>query len=302
MGIFDLFKKLVKENKVEEIVIEKLAFSDIEGWIERKIRENELKQNEVILMIKDKIKRHNNELNKKIKILEDFDVEAKKEKDNIKGIVNSSKKDYIMAVENFLENLNNLEMNEFEEFMKKINKIFFNFNKSSFKNYERATILIGKEMASIKESIRAFSKELLKTYEKNKDVVDFFKTILQIKSKYQNINPIDNTLNTTIENKVSLNKKISEKEEENRILKQNLEKIKTSPAYLDNLAKQKKIKSLGEELKKDILELKQLLDFKALANFFHIFEKQMKIVKNHKEDFYTLFFKRQWKINYKFAR
>ncbi|MCK4647693.1 hypothetical protein KAT24_02075 [Candidatus Pacearchaeota archaeon] len=311
MRIFSFLKKLVKENKVDttgvprkqgmfykgqEVVIEKLAFSDIENWIENKIKENEFKQKEIILMIKDKIKRYNNELNRKIKILEDFDVEAKREKENIKGIVNNSRKDYIRAVENFLENLNNLEINEFEEFMEKINKIFLNFNKSSSKNYERATILIGKEMASIKESLRAFSKELLKTYEENKDVGNFFKTISQIKSKYQNIKPIDNALNTTIEKKVSLNKKISEKEEENRILKEKVEEIKRGQNYLDFLANQKRVESLKSESKKDILELKQLLDFKALANFFHINEEQMNILKNHKEDFYTNFQKDNGKM------
>jgi predicted RNase H-like nuclease (RuvC/YqgF family) len=144
-----------------------------------------------------------------------------------------------MTVENLLENLNNLETNKFEELMKKVNKIFFDFNKSSHKNYERATILIGKEMASIRESVRAFSKELLKTYEENKDVVDFFKTISQIKSKYQNIGPIEDILNTTTGKKASLNKKISEKEKENKILKQKIEEIKTSPAYLENLAVKK---------------------------------------------------------------
>ena len=35
MGIFDFFRKLVEEKKVEEIVSEKLAFSDIENWISR---------------------------------------------------------------------------------------------------------------------------------------------------------------------------------------------------------------------------------------------------------------------------
>jgi len=101
-----------------------VAFSDIESWMDIKIKENELKQNEIILLIKDKIKEQNEELNKKIKILEDFDVEGKKEKVQIKEIVNDSRKDYILAVENFLESLNNLEVKSFEEFMKRINKVF----------------------------------------------------------------------------------------------------------------------------------------------------------------------------------
>ena len=46
---------------------------------------------------------------------------------------------------------------------------------------------------------------------------------------------------------------------------------------------------LGEELEKDLLSLKQSIDFKALTNFFHIFKEQMDIVKSHREDFHTKF-------------
>jgi len=79
------------------------------------------------------------------------------------------------------------------------------------------------------------------------------------------------------------------KEKENTILKQSLDKIKKSSVYLDNLSKQKKIEFLKEDSKKNVLELKQFLDFRALTNFFHINPEQMNIVKEHREDFQTNF-------------
>ncbi len=291
MGIFDFLKKITKTNNVEEIVTERLAFSEIEGWIKRKIKENEFKEKEILFVVKGKIEDFIKELREKIVILEDFDVEAVKEKDNVKNIVADSREKYIEFVEDLIEKLNNLGEPKLEKFIEKINKIFFDFNKSSFKNYERATILIGKEMANIKGRFKSFSKDLLKTFDESKFIIDSFKSLLIIKEKLNTINSIDKTLGRISENKSNLNKKISEKEKENRILKQNLEEIKTSTVYLENLAKQKKIKFLREESEKDILELKQLLDFKALANFFHINPEQMKMVKNHKEDFYTHFIK-----------
>ncbi len=296
MKIFNLFKKLVKRKKVEEIVIEKLAFSEIENWIENKIKENEIKEKEILFAVEEKIEDFIEEIKEKIVILQGFDVEAKKEKEQIKNIVINSREKYIESVEDLIEKLNNLKEHKLEKFIEKINKIFFVFNKSSFKNYERATILIGKEMANIKESLKVFSKSLLKTFDKSKPIVNSFKNLLIIKEKLNTIISIDKTLERISEKKSNLNKKISEKEEENRISKQNLEEIKNSSVYLENLSKQKKIEFLREESKKDILELKQLLDFKALANFFHIFEEQMKIVKNHKEDFYAHFIKDNGKM------
>lgn len=296
MGIFSFLKKLGKENKIEEIVIEKLAFSDIENWIERKIRENKLKEKEILFGAGEKIEDFIKELREKIVILEGFDVEAKKEKDKIKNIVTDSREKYIESVEGLIERLNNLEEPKLKKFIEKINKIFFDFNKSSFKNYERATILIGKEMASIKESLKGFSKALLKTFDESKPVIDYFKSLFIIKEKLDTINPIDKTLERISEKKVSLNKKISEKEEENRILKERVEEIKKSQNYLDFLAGQKRVESLKSESKEGILELKQLLDFKALANFFHINPEQMNILKDHKEDFQTNFQKDNGKM------
>ncbi len=289
MGIFNFLKKIAKADNAKGIIMEKLAFSEIKVWVERKIRENEIKEKEILSMVGEKIEDFIKELRKKIVILKDFDVEARKEKDQIKNIVTDSREKYIESVEDLIEKLDNLDEPKLEKFIEKINKIFFAFNKSSFKNYERATILIGKEMASIKESLKVFSKNLLKTFDRSKPVTDSFKNLLIIKEKLDIINPIGKTLESIGEKKLNLNKKISEKEEENKKLSEKIEEIKKSPDYLERLRTQKKIESLKEELKNDIFMLKQLLDFKALANFFHIFEEQMKIVKNYKENFQTNF-------------
>lgn len=291
MGIFSFFKKLGKENKVKEITLKKLAFSEINNWIGKKRGENEAKEKEILFLIKDKIKKYNNELNEKIRILEAFDVEAKKEKDEIKGIVNNSRKDYIESVEDFLEKLNNLKMNEVEESMKKINKIFFDFNKSSYKNYERTTILIGKEMASIRDCVKAFSRELLKIYEENKNIVDFLKTSFFVELKLNEIAKINKELEKIKKAIGYLDKDLIKKQDENRTLNEKLEEFKKSQDYMDFLDSQKRLEILKQDSRDNIFGLKQLIDFKALANFFHINQEQMKIVKNHKDDFYKNFIK-----------
>ncbi len=296
MGIFEFLKKIAKTSKAEEIVIEKLAFSEIEDWIKRNKEENEIKEKEVLFKVEEKIENMIPGLRVKIVALEGFDVEAKKQKDRIKNLVIESRKKYIESVEDLIERLNNLEEPKLEKFIEKINKIFFDFNKSSFKNYEIATILIGREMGDIKGDLKVFSKNLLKTFDESKPIIDSFKNLLIIKEKLNTINPINRTLEEISEKKSNLNKRINDKEEENRILKQSLEKIKTSSDYLERLKTQKKIESLKEELKDDIFRLRQLLDFKALANFFHINGEQLSILKDHKEDFQTHFKKDNGKM------
>jgi len=296
MGILSFLNKFFKDSEVEEVIIEKLAFSEIGSWIENKVEENEVKQTEILVLIKGKIGTFTEGVKGKIVELESVDVGAKKEKDDLKGIVENSRKDYIKSFEDFLESLSDLEMDELEDSRRRINKYFLDFNKGSYKNYERATILIGKEMKNIKDSIKVFSKELVGTFEENKEIIEFFRKISSIKSKLDEIPSLDKTLGKIDETKLSLNERIKNKEGKHKELLEEVVNVKKSPDYLNRLETQKKVEFLKEELKNDLFLLKQFIDFKALANFFHINQEQLKALKEHQEDFQTNFQKDNGKM------
>ena len=285
MGIFDLFKRLVKKNKTEEIVIEKLAFSDIEDWIKNKIKENELKEKEIIDLVKKKISSFDEQLKEKKSVLENVNVESKKVEDRLKSVVNESRKKYIESLEIFMGNLNNIEKEKLEEFISYVNRVFLDFDKKSHMNYEKTTILIGKEMAGIRESLKIFSKELVRVFGENKNIVDLSKSLVFIKLKLNQINQIDKVLEEINGEIALLGKKTIDKRGEEEKLLKGIEQAKKSPGYSDYLNMQEKIKFLGEEIKKNIQNLRQLIDFKALTNFYHIFENEMNTIKEHKENF-----------------
>ena len=77
MGIFNFFKK---EKEVEKISPEKLAFSEIKNWLEKEKKENDFKEKEVLILIKDKIRILNSNLKEKIRILNEIDIESKKKR------------------------------------------------------------------------------------------------------------------------------------------------------------------------------------------------------------------------------
>ena len=285
MGIFDLFKKLVKKKESEEIVVEKLAFSDVEDWVRNKIKENELKEKEIIDSVKKKISSFNGQLKEKKDVLEIFDVESKKVEDRLKSVVNESRKKYIESLEIFMKNLNNIEKEKFGEFTSYVNNVFLDFNKKSHMNYEKTTILIGKEMGSIRDSLKTFSRELVGIFDKNKNIMDLSKSLAFIKLKLNQINQIDKVLGEIKEEIAFLGKKTVDKKEEEEKLLKGIEETKKTPSYLDYLNMQEKINFLEEEIKKDIQGLRQLIDLKALANFYHIFGDEMNTIKEYKENF-----------------
>ena len=290
MGLFDFFRKIkkkkIKESKIEQ---EKIIFSEIEKWIENKIKESEIKEKKVFVLIQEKINVIIDELKEKIKVVEDVDIEPKKVEGKIKFVVNEGRKKYIESLESFIEKLENLEREKLGKFIEGVNKISLDFNKSSHMSYERATILIGKEMACIKECLKVFSRDLIKIFEENKELVEWSKKIPFIKLKLNQIAEIDRILEKVNETIMYLDKKIIDEKQENKKILEQIEKIKNSEDHVKNLERQEKIKLSEEELEKELIDLKQVIDFKSLANFFHIFKEQMDVVKSHKEDFQTSF-------------
>lgn len=289
MGIFSFFKKLGRKKEIEEIVLEKLDFDDIGNWIEKKNKENEIKEKEILSVIEVKTKCFIKDLKEKIVILKDFDIKSIKEKDRIKNIVANSREKYMESVENFIERLNNLKEPKLRKFIEKINKVLFEFNKASFKNSEKVTILIGKEIVSIREGFKTFSKDLLEIFNNNKEISELFNSVEFIKSKL-NLLSLANGDETKIKEVIlSITEKINQKERENLKLLNKIGEIKRSDNYKNMLAEKEKISAFKEEYKNSIFTLKQLIDFKALTSFFHIIPEKMKIVKDYREDFHMNF-------------
>ena len=290
MGLFDFLKKVL-EKKIEtsKTEKEKIAFSEIGNWIERKRKEIEIREKEVLVLIQDRINVFANEFKEKINIAKVVDIESKKVEDKIRFVVDEGRKKYIESAGGFIANLESLEKCRLEKFIEEINKIFLDFDKSSHMSYERATILIGKEMADVKKSLKVFSGDLIKIFGENKEIIDSSNIISYVKLKLNQFDEIKKDFERMEQIMISLDRKITEKEEENKNIIGEIEKIKKSEDYTKNLERLEKIKLFEEELEKELLNLKQLINFKELANFFHIFEEEISIVKAHREDFQTRF-------------
>lgn len=289
MSIFDFLKKLIKNKKKEEQEEseknKKITFSELRFWIENKIKEIETKEEEIFSLIKDKTELLSKEIKIKINIAKSFDVNLKKADDRIKKIVEEGRKKYLESAEDLLDFLNNLKKDRFENILAFIDKSFLDFNKKSHLSYERATVLIGKEMSEIKESLKDFSKDLIKIFNENQNLIDSSKRVsfieLKLKLLEKNKKEIEE-INLEI---ISLYKERSNKEKEREEMLVEIEKIKKSAEYLEMKEKEEKIKILKDELGKEIFSLKQTIDFKALGNFYHIFEEEMNLVNAHKENF-----------------
>lgn len=298
MGILSFIKKIFSEPEEIEKTRIKVSFSDIGEFIKKKSEETNVKENQAISLINKKIKTFTKELKENIKIVNEVDIEQKDKNDKIKSSVYEGRKKYIEFLEKFMDNIEGIEnikgidkssKTNLERIIENINSAFLRFNESSEKSYERATILIGKEMGNIKETLKKFSNELITIFNENKEIISTSKKLSLIESKVNETQEINEKSKESDEEISNFSNKILDKEKESREISENIDKIKKSSEYLENIEKEKSIGIQGEKVEEDISELRQFIDFKALSNFFHIFEDRMAIVKLYKDDFLAEF-------------
>ncbi|MEK6833662.1 MAG: hypothetical protein AABY32_06470 [Nanoarchaeota archaeon] len=285
MGIFSFLKKIFSEPEKTEPIREKIAFSDIENFIKNKIDETNAKEKGAISLIKEKITAFASELKEKIKLVHKVDIDSKEKNDKIKSATNEGRKKYIEFLERFIDTLESLEETKLEKITENINLAFTRFNESSSKSYERATILIGKEMGDIRETLKNFSTELITLFNENKEVIIISKRLSLIESKVSEVKEARGKSQKISAEILALTNKSLEKEKESKEISNNIDKIKNRSEYIENIEKEKAIKLQEEQLETEMLNLKQLIDFKALSNFFHIFEDRMAIVKLYRDNF-----------------
>jgi hypothetical protein len=289
----DLFSSPEKEEKKEEI--KKINFEELENLIRDKKEQLENEEKSILELINNRVLQCVQEIKEEINVLEAVDLNKRKEKEKIKLIVEENLKNYILYLKNVVEDLGNLDKRNPEGLRKRIDQILFEFEKKSFKSYERATILVGKEMAATKNTIKSFFREIENLVGSDKTLIEKSESIKNIK---ENKNKIENMKSALLENEVKikdLKHKINGLLEDKKNTEENVEKIKFTDRYKNFLKSAEEKNNKLADLDKEKQKAKELIDFKFLAKNFHTDEKKMKIIKENRDNFNYTFWKDEGK-------
>ena len=285
MGFWDFFKKKIKEEQIQN---EKISIEELDHWILDKQKEIKEQEQAYFKQIQTRIFQLIQELEQGIFILKEINIDEKKAEEKIKLIVKENLSNYIDYLRRLIIQLKELDKEE-KEIIEKINLIFQEFKKRSAISYEKATFLIGKELENVKETIRIFFKDLENIIKDNQGLIDKSKIIFSVETKIKDFSEnkkikveIEESIKEYNEDINKLRKKIEIKEKE-------IENITSSEKFIEQEKKIGEINKKEEELEKEIDRLREIINFKALTNFFHIFEERMKIIKTYKENFKEAF-------------
>jgi hypothetical protein len=290
MGFFDIFKKkeIKEENKDSE---NEISFQEIEEYLEKRQYETQSKDKETLTSIKYRLNSFLRELNEKLKILREVNLDSKKADDMTKSIVKTGLQSYLSFSEELINKLSHIEKEKTGDFLDEINNILFRFDKNSNSNYHRANILIGKELVAIREEINIFSKELMEIFNEDKKKITLPKEISKIKGMLTEFQDLERK-NKQIESEIiTITENINKEEESLKAIKIKIESTKNSEEYLKNINIKEKVLSQERKLEQEIIKLRSLIDFKYLTNIFHTNEKKMRIIKEYRDDFEINFLK-----------
>lgn len=291
MGIFDFFrKKLVeaesqKENELEPDEKQPLNFEEIENWFIDKKRRIEKKEQEIIKEIETLISQLILELNEENKEIEKVDLKERKVEERVKIIVLENLSNYSGYINALIESLTKLKKENLQEIIKDINKNFIDFKQKSNLSFEKATFLVGKELEKPKESIRNFFERLNNLAEENKEIFENSKGIQTIGQKIQEIKIFENSKKGIMDEIKHIQKKVLREETEEKILEEDIKKIKNSDEYAEWEKSRQEANLRKKEIEKEIFELKNMVDWKTLLNILHTNEKKMAAIKEYEHHF-----------------
>lgn len=283
MGLFDFFKKK------PEIKQEKIPLVDLPEFISSRRANIKKQEYEVYLLVNTKLSYLITDLKGRINILENINLDEKKVEARAKFIVKENLSHYLSHLKKLLRDLQEIKTENIHHLISIIDSVFLDFDKKSRLNYEKATFLIGKEIGETKDKINNFFTEIKSILSKNKNIIEENKIFSFIEIKLKELNDLDK-IESEINKRISINnEKIKRLDIESDILENNCSEIKKSFEYkkeMENLEKKESVEKANEKI---IYELKQLIDFKKLANFYHNNTKKMSIINNYKDSFKSSF-------------
>ena len=283
MGLFDLFRK------EKSIQIKKLNFDELKDFISKKRQEINIGEIKVIEFIKNRINLLLIEFENEILAINKINLDNKKEDERFKLIVKGNLNKYTDHLKNLKTNLENLNFSEIQDLFKRIDFIFQDFKKKSFLNFEKATFLIGEELGKVVESIEKFYKDFIEIIESNRPLLDTSKILSDTQKTINRFIEFQKMKDNLHANINDIEKRVNGFDININLFKKDIKDIIESKEYNEMLRKKQEFENKKNKLNMGIANLKEIIDFKELARIYHSNEKQMRIIKEYRENFNSAF-------------
>jgi hypothetical protein len=285
MGFFDFLKN---KKQVKEVVETKkeLSIQEIEEESKSKIKDIDKEIYNSGALIVPIVKESIPLLKEGVERLKKVNLDKRREDQKLKIIINENLAFYISHLESLIDSLNKIdEKEELKDYTSKINLIFESFFKNSAKNYEKATILVGKEFESVNLVFKNISQTLNPLLTENLEKTTKKQKLSDILDKIESLKKLDETENKINEDILSLNQKNKKEQEGIREKEQDINNLIKSKEYRKHKEERDKVERAKLKIKEEIHEIREKINLKELAKIYHSVEKKHKVIQRYMENF-----------------
>jgi len=272
-------------DRVEEVVKKNVSLEDLPKVLVILKDEVEVEKRKLLEVMRSKVDFFINDLEGRISSLESIDVTKRKEHEKIKAVSSQNLEIYVSLIMRLLQNLREVNSESLESYVRDVSDLINDFTKSSRMPFERATLLIGKELGSVRDFINSFIRDFGGLMRDNNSVLVRSEGVSSLDSLLEDLASIEGEIKNFGLGKDVLLKKISSAENELRVLDGRLSGLRSSGGYVKDMAlkseREKSFSSLNEELRK----FKGSVDFKILKKNYHSNKKLFSFVKSYNEGF-----------------
>jgi len=277
MAFWDWFKEKAKKETAREV-----ALDELNSVINEEKKKLENKAEELKEQVSQKLKHFILELRSELIALKQVNIENRKEYEKIKLLVKENLQVYVSRLEKLINSLEKLEA-EPSAYITETISIFENFEKNSKKNFEKATILIGKEIGGVKESIKKLLQDLGELPEQ--DIFEKMEKLINLKNTKQEFDKtkeIREQIKASIE---ALEKEKENLETEKKRGRKEYEEFKLSQEYKNYTEEREKREREKSKLSQEVFNLKEEMNFRELLKKFHDDEKKSELLRKYQGNF-----------------
>ncbi len=272
-------EKVIEEKKTEMVTLEQLYLK-----VDAKIKEISEKSSQLKKEIINRINQLEAEIKSPLESLEKTDISGKKEHDKIKIIVTENLDLYVTQLKRLISNIRNIGDLEIKECIKQLFLILNDFNRTSRIPFEKANILIGKELQAVKDIVNNFLKDIAKITD-NKRLFDEMEISHKLSLLLSELTKNKNYEEEINQKKAYLEKELKRKDEEYALTKQKIDAVKNSSDYKKDMQEKEERKEKIKKLENALDLLKQKINFKLLAKHFHHDNKKSQIILSYANNF-----------------
>jgi len=287
MSFFDKIKKFLEEDKKteKEIQAESISFEQLPRKIEALTKEISAKNQGLRKQIDERISAFEQDAEGRIDSLKQVDLSKRKEYDKIKVAVKQNLELYIFYLDKLAKDLKKLEDGDLGKHIDKIFSILNDFNKASYAPFEKATFLIGKEMAAARNAVMTFAQDMNRIVSNNKTFFEEAKLINKVADFLKEAVQAE-TLSKDAGTKIAdFGEEIKSLKEEHENTKKEIDNIRSTNDYKKDSEEKEDYIRKQNLLEKELQLIRQKIELKSLAKVFHHDRKKSQLIKEYSNDF-----------------